>query len=79
MRTRTEHQFTKVRYTLCLQMVSKRPVSPHVFEVDQPTKAHYKMPMNAVSSIMTRATGCVLSASAFQSPTFTPLGPMPSI
>ena len=47
-----------------LQMVSKRPVSPHVFEVDEPTTPHYKMPMNAVSSIMTRGTGCLLSASA---------------
>ena len=39
-------------------------MSPHVFEVDQPTKFHYKMPINAVSSIANRVTGFALTASA---------------
>jgi len=43
------------------ELAAKRPVSPHVFEVDEPTKPHYKMPINAVSSIMARITGCMLS------------------
>ena len=45
------------------QLAVKRPVSPHVFEVDQPTKFHYKMPINAVSSILNRVTGVALTAS----------------
>lgn len=44
--------------------MAKRPVSPNLFEVDKPTEPHYKMPINAISSIMTRVTGCMLSASA---------------
>jgi succinate dehydrogenase (ubiquinone) cytochrome b560 subunit len=43
-------------------LLSKRPVSPHVFEVDTPTKFHYKMPINAISSIANRVTGFALSA-----------------
>jgi len=43
------------------ELAAKRPVSPHVFEMDEPSKPHYKMPINAVSSIMTRVTGCMLS------------------
>jgi hypothetical protein len=46
-----------------LQLAAKRPVSPHVFEVDKPTEFHYKMPINAVSSILTRASGFALTAS----------------
>ena len=39
-------------------------MSPHVFEIDKPTEPHYKMPINAISSIASRVTGCVLSGSA---------------
>ena len=46
------------------QLAKKRPVSPHVFEIDKPTEPHYKMPINAISSIASRVTGCVLSGSA---------------
>lgn len=47
---------------LCLlQLAAKRPVSPHVFEIDGKSM-HYKMPVNAVSSIVNRATGVALSA-----------------
>lgn len=42
----------------------KRPVSPHVFEVDKPTEFHYKMPINAVSSIATRVSGFALTATS---------------
>lgn len=45
-------------------LAAKRPVSPHVFEVDQPTKFHYKMPINAVSSIASRVTGAALTATS---------------
>ncbi len=41
-------------------------MSPHVFEIDKPTEPHYKMPINAISSIASRVTGCVLSGSTFQ-------------
>lgn len=44
------------------ELAAKRPVSPHVFEVDKPTEFHYKMPINAVSSILTRASGFALTA-----------------
>ena len=43
-----------------LQLVGKRPVSPHVFEIDG-KGMHYKMPINAVTSIMNRVTGTVLT------------------
>ena len=45
------------------QLVSKRPVSPHVFEIDG-KGMHYKMPINAVTSIMNRVTGTVLTLGA---------------
>ncbi|KAK9815079.1 hypothetical protein WJX73_007094 [Symbiochloris irregularis] len=44
-----------------LERINKRPVSPHVFEIDSATKFHYKMPLNAISSIANRATGVALS------------------
>lgn len=43
-----------------LDLASKRPVSPHVFEIDG-KHTHYKFPAPAVSSILNRVTGCVLS------------------
>ncbi|DBB06493.1 hypothetical protein WJX77_009141 [Trebouxia sp. C0004] len=43
------------------ERLAKRPVSPHVFEIDGKS-FHYKMPVNAVSSILNRATGCALTA-----------------
>ena len=46
-----------------MQRVAKRPVSPHVFEIDS-RGTHYKMPINAISSIMNRATGVALSVGA---------------
>lgn len=45
-----------------LKLLEKRPVSPHVFELDKPTQFHYKMPWGAVSSIANRGTGVALSA-----------------
>ena len=48
------------------QLVAKRPVSPHVFEITG-VQPHYKFPLGAISSITNRATGCMLSAGA---PTF---------
>lgn len=44
------------------ELAVKRPVSPHVFEMDKPTEFHYKMPINAVSSILTRVSGFALTA-----------------
>lgn len=44
-----------------LDLAAKRPVSPHVFEIDGKSM-HYKMPVNAISSIVNRATGVALSA-----------------
>lgn len=46
-----------------LDLVAKRPVSPHVFEIDGKS-FHYKMPLGAVSSITNRATGVMLSLGA---------------
>ncbi|KAK9916571.1 hypothetical protein WJX75_004345 [Coccomyxa subellipsoidea] len=43
-----------------LDRVKHRPVSPHVFE-EGGTKFHYNMPINAVTSIMNRATGVALT------------------
>jgi len=43
-----------------LERVKKRPVSPHVFEADG-SKFHYAMPINAITSIMNRATGVALT------------------
>ncbi|BDA40950.1 probable succinate dehydrogenase cytochrome b560 subunit, mitochondrial [Coccomyxa sp. Obi] len=43
-----------------LDRVKNRPVSPHVFE-EGGTKFHYNMPINAVTSIMNRATGVMLT------------------
>ncbi len=46
-----------------LALAARRPLSPHVFEIDG--KAfHYKMPWGATSSILNRATGTALSAGA---------------
>lgn len=42
------------------QLVAKRPVSPHVFEIDG-RQPHYKFPIGAISSITNRATGVMLS------------------
>jgi len=42
------------------ERLKKRPVSPHVFEIDG-KGFHYKMPINAVSSITNRATGVALT------------------
>lgn len=46
-----------------LDLVAKRPVSPHVFEIDG-KQFHYKMPAGALSSIVNRATGVMLSVGA---------------
>ncbi|KAL4446217.1 hypothetical protein ABPG77_003024 [Micractinium sp. CCAP 211/92] len=43
-----------------LDLVAKRPVSPHVFEITG-MQPHYKFPLGAISSITNRATGCMLS------------------
>ena len=40
--------------------MATRPVSPHVFEVDG-KGFHYRMPINAVTSILNRATGTALT------------------
>lgn len=48
---------------LLLQLVAKRPVSPHVFEITG-VQPHYKFPLGAISSITNRATGCMLSVGA---------------
>ena len=57
-----------------LDLVKKRPLSPHVFEIDEAEsttssrgmvpKFHYKMPLGAVSSVTNRATGVMLSLGA---------------
>lgn len=44
----------------CMQRLHKRPISPHVFEIDGKSM-HYKMPINAISSITNRATGVALT------------------
>lgn len=46
-----------------LDLVAKRPISPHVFEIDGKTP-HYKFPMGAISSIANRVTGVMLSVGA---------------
>eukprot|EP00882_Tetradesmus_deserticola_P000724 GHRQ01000791.1.p1 GENE.GHRQ01000791.1~~GHRQ01000791.1.p1 ORF type:complete len:205 (+),score=76.57 GHRQ01000791.1:114-728(+) len=43
------------------ELVSKRPLSPDVFELGSVTQPHYKMPWGAISSIANRATGAALS------------------
>lgn len=43
-----------------MQLLAKRPVSPHVFEIDG-RQPHYKFPVGAISSITNRATGVALS------------------
>jgi succinate dehydrogenase (ubiquinone) cytochrome b560 subunit len=43
-----------------LDLVAKRPLSPHVFEIDH-KQMHYKMPLAATSSILNRVTGVMLS------------------
>ena len=45
------------------QLVAKRPVSPHVFEIDG-KGMHYKFPINATTSIMNRVTGTMLTLGA---------------
>lgn len=42
------------------ERLKHRPVSPHVFEIDG-KGFHYKMPINAISSITNRATGVALT------------------
>lgn len=42
------------------ELLAKRPVSPHVFEIDG-RQPHYKFPVGAISSITNRATGVALS------------------
>jgi hypothetical protein len=54
-----------------VQLAGKRPVSPHVFEVDAPTQFHYKMPINAVSSIANRVSGSMLTGGKRQALLFT--------
>jgi succinate dehydrogenase (ubiquinone) cytochrome b560 subunit len=44
-----------------LDLVAKRPLSPHVFEIDH-KHMHYKMPLTAISSILNRVTGVMMSA-----------------
>jgi succinate dehydrogenase (ubiquinone) cytochrome b560 subunit len=46
-----------------LDLVAKRPVSPHVFEIDY-KQMHYKFPLGAISSVTNRATGVMLSVGA---------------
>jgi hypothetical protein len=48
------------------QLVAKRPVSPHVFEIDNKS-FHYKMPVNALTSVTNRFTGVALSVGGFTS------------
>ena len=43
-----------------LELVAKRPLSPHVFEIDY-KQMHYKMPLAATSSIANRVSGVMLS------------------
>lgn len=43
-----------------MQLAQKRPVSPHVFEIDN-KGMHYKMPINATTSVLNRATGFSLA------------------
>jgi len=47
-----------------MQLVAKRPVSPHVFEITG-LQPHYKFPLGAISSITNRATGVMLSVGAY--------------
>ena len=47
----------------CLQRIQKRPISPDVFNIED-KGLHYKLEINAISSIMTRVTGCMLSGGA---------------
>lgn len=46
-----------------LDLVSKRPLSPHVFEIDY-KQMHYKFPVGAITSVTNRATGVMLSVGA---------------
>ena len=43
-----------------LDLVAKRPLSPHVFEIDH-KQMHYKFPLAALTSIANRVTGTMLS------------------
>lgn len=60
-----------------LDRVAKRPVSPHVFEIDGKSM-HYRMPVNAISSIINRATGVALSAAVTGAGAVALLGDLPS-
>lgn len=60
-----------------LDLAAKRPVSPHVFEIDGKSM-HYKMPVNAISSIINRATGVALSAAITGAGAVALLGDLPS-
>lgn len=44
-----------------LEKTKERPLSPDVFEIDQPTM-HYKFPLGAITSILNRVTGVMLTA-----------------
>jgi succinate dehydrogenase (ubiquinone) cytochrome b560 subunit len=46
-----------------LDLVAKRPLSPHVFEIDGKSM-HYKFPVGAISSVTNRVTGVMLSVGA---------------
>lgn len=46
-----------------LDLVSKRPLSPHVFDIDY-KQMHYKFPLGAISSVTNRVTGVMLSVGA---------------
>lgn len=43
-----------------MQLLKKRPVSPHVFDIDN-KHPHYKQPWGALSSITNRVTGVALT------------------
>lgn len=47
-------------YTVLLQLIKKRPLSPDVLEIDGKS-AHYKFPVTAISSIANRVTGVAMS------------------
>lgn len=47
-------------------------MSPHVFEIDGKSM-HYKMPINAISSITNRATGVAMTVGAYLPEAFSQL------
>jgi hypothetical protein len=50
-----------------LQRLQRRPISPDVLGIDGKS-LHYKMPVNAISSITTRVTGSVMTVGARRMP-----------